>query len=305
MIPKEIIKCAVKDIWIRALTEVPRDVLAALERAEETETSSRGKQYLHILVENAKRSMADGTVICLDTGVPTFFVRTALNFPFQDDLRATFDEALRELTDGEFPLRSVVVDPFTREDAGGNCAKNIPLIHAELDNSIDYLELTAYPKGSGSGIFGRMQMFPSTVGIDGIKKFVVDTVLNAGTKPCPPIIVGVGVGGPMEEVTRLATVASARPISRRSEEPRVAQLEQELYDALNLSGIGPMGTGGSTSVLAVNIEYSGTHRPWMPVAVNINCWPGRRASCRIYRDGRVQTDRAATDGGAAWQKQSI
>lgn len=285
---KEILKAAVKNVWVRSITEVPEDVLAALKEAEAHETTERGKRYLHILVENARKSEEDCSVICLDTGVPTFFVRTPLNFPLDCDIRETFDEALRELTDGEFPLRSVVVDPFTREDIGGNCAKNIPLIHAELDNSIDYMEITAYPKGSGSGIFGALQMLPSSAGLEGVKQFVVDTVLYAGSKPCPPVIVGVGVGGPMEETARLATVASARPIDRRNEEPRVAALECELKDALNMSGIGPMGTGGATSVLAVNIEYSGTHRPWMPVAVNINCWPGRRASCRIYRDGHIE-----------------
>ena len=289
LITKETLKTAIKNAWVRSLTEVPTDVVAALESAEKTETSERGKQYLHILVENAKKSREDHTVICLDTGVPTFFIKTPLNFPLEADLREAFDEALRELTDGEFPLRSVVVDPLTRKDIGGNCAKNIPLIHTEIDNRIDYFEIIAYPKGSGSGIFGTIQMFPLTVGLDGVKRFVVDTVLNAGTKPCPPIIVGVGIGGPMEEVARLATVASARPISKRNEEERFAKLEQELCAALNLSGIGPMGTGGSTSVLAVNIEYSGTHRPWMPVAVNINCWPGRRAVCRVYRDGHIES----------------
>lgn len=289
MISKETLKAAIKDAWVRSLTEVPSDVVEALARAEQTEHSERGKQYLRILLENAKRSREGHTVICLDTGVPTFFLKTPLNFPLETDLREAADEALRELTEGEFPLRSVVVDPLTREDIGGNCAKNIPILHTEIDNRIDYFEITAYPKGSGSGIFGKVEMLPVTAGLDGVKRFVVDAVLNAGTKPCPPIIVGVGIGGPMEEVARLATAASARPISKRNGEARFAKLEQELCDALNLSGIGPMGTGGSTSVLAVNIEYSGTHRPWMPVAVNINCWPGRRAVCRIHRDGRLES----------------
>ncbi len=287
-IGKETIKQAVKDAFVRSVTEVPSDVMEALTRAAETETSERGRRYLAILLENARRARAEKAVICLDTGVPTFFVRTPLDFPYRDSLRDAFDEALRELTEGEFPLRSVVVDPFSREDRGGNCAENIPLIHAEIDNGIDYMEITSYPKGSGSGIFGRVEMLPQTAGLAGVKRFVVDTVLRAGTKPCPPVIVGVGVGGPMEEVARLSTMASARPISQRHREPRIAALEKELYEALNLMGIGPMGTGGSTSVLAVNVEYSGTHRPWMPVAVNINCWPGRRAVCRVYRDGRVE-----------------
>ena len=287
---KEVLKRAVKETWVRALTVVPPDVLAALKQALERESSERGRRYLSIMLQNAELSRKNKTVICLDTGVPVFFIKTPLGFPFNGSLREVFDEALRELTDGEFPLRSVVVDPFSREDIGGNCARNIPLIYTEIDNSLDHMEILAYPKGSGSGIYAKAKMLPNTAGVDGIKRFVTEAVLEAGTRPCPPITVGVGVGGPMEEVTRLATEAVLRPVGKRNPEPRLAALEEELKAALNKSGIGPMGAGGDTSVLAVNIEYSGTHRPWMPVAVDINCWPGRRAVTRVYPDGRIEAE---------------
>lgn len=286
-ISKDTIKAAVKAVWIRSLTEVQPDVLEALERAREREGDPRGIKHLDILIQNAKLAAEKGMVICQDTGVPTFFVKTPLNFPYSGSIRDAFDEALRELTLGEFPMRPMVVNPLTRTDRGDNTAKNVPLIHAELDNSLDYMEIKAMPKGAGAGIWAALKMLPPSVGIEGVKKFVVDTVLNAGSNPCPPIIVGVGLGGPLEEVARLATEASARPVNLRHPEPEFAALEQELCDALNMSGIGPMGMGGDTTALAVNIEYSGTHRPWMPVAVNINCWPGRKAVCRIYRDGLI------------------
>lgn len=285
---KELLKTAVKKTWVRSLTEIRPDVLEALMTARERETSERGRQYLDLLIKNAIMAKKNRTVICQDTGVPTFFIRTPLNFPYTDSVREAFDEALRELTKGEFPARPMVVNPFTREDRGDNTAANVPLIHAELDNSLDYMEVTAMPKGAGSGIWATLKMFPPSVGIAGVKKFVVDSVISAGSNPCPPLIVGVGVGGPLEEVARLATEASIRPVNMPHPEPEIAALEKELCDALNLSQIGPMGMGGDTTVLAVNIEYSGTHRPWMPVAVNINCWPGRRAACRIYRDGHVE-----------------
>ena len=287
-ISKEVLKQAVREVWTRSMTEVPPDILEALRAARTREHSDRGRSYLELLLQNAENAARDHSVICLDTGVPTFFVRTPLSFPFREDIRAAFDEAVREVSEGALHLRSVVVHPLTREDMGGNVARNIPLIHTELDNSIDYMEIKALPKGSGCGSWGTMEIFPSSAGIAGVKKFVVDSVLRAGSNPCPPTVVGVGIGGPMEEVTRLATAATGRPINRRHPEPDIAALEQELCEALNMSGIGPMGTGGSTSVLAVNIEYSGTHRPWMPVAVNINCWPGRKAVCRIFRDGSIQ-----------------
>lgn len=285
---KEVLKSAVKAVWIRSLTDIPPDILNGLTAARDKESNPRGREYLDILIKNACMAKENGTVICQDTGVPTFFIKTSLGFPYTESLREAFDEALHELTLSEFPMRPMVVHPLTRADRCDNTAANVPLLHIELEEGLDYMEIKAMPKGAGSGIWGTLQFFPPAVGAAGIKKFVVDSVLRAGSNPCPPLIVGVGLGGPLEEVARLATVASARPIDQRHPEPEIAALEQELCDALNMSQIGPMGMGGDTTALAVNIEYSGTHKPWLPVAVNINCWPGRKATCRIYADGRVE-----------------
>lgn len=285
---KEQLKKAIKEVWIRSLTEIQPDILQALEAARDRESGERAKKYLEILVENAKIATRNHTVICQDTGVPTFFLRTSLGFPYGGSLREAFDEALHELTMGEFPMRPMVVDPLTREDRCDNTGVNVPLLHIELEEGLDYLEIMAMPKGAGSGYWGTLTFLPPSAGYEGVKKFVVDSVLRAGSNPCPPLIIGVGVGGPLEEVARLATLASARPIDRPNPRPDLAQLERELKDALNLSRIGPMGVGGDTTVLGVNIETSGSHKPWLPVAVNINCWPGRKAKCRIYADGRVE-----------------
>lgn len=285
---KEQLKQAIKAVWIRSLTEIQPDVLNALERARDRESGVRARQYLEILIENAKIATRNGTLICQDTGVPTFFLRTSLGFPYRGSLREAFDEALHELTMGEFPMRPMVVDPLTREDRCDNTGVNVPVLHVELEEGLDYLEILSVPKGAGSGIWGSLCFLPASAGYAGVKKFVVDSVLRAGSNPCPPLIIGVGVGGPLEEVARLATVASARPIDRPNPRPDLAALEQELKDALNLSQIGPMGVGGDTTVLGVNIETSGSHKPWLPIAVNINCWPGRKAKCRVFADGRVE-----------------
>ena len=287
-VDKKTIREAAKKAWVNALVNIPQDVLEALEAAEAKETNPRGKRYLQILIENAKKARELGMVICQDTGVPTYFVKSPLNFPYTDDIRAPFDEAMQELMQGEFPTRPMVVHPLTRVDRGDNTAAQVPILHMEFDNSIDYMEIRAMPKGAGCGVWGTLSIMQPGVGVEGVKKFVVDSVLRAGSNPCPPIIVGVGIGGTLEEVARLATEASARPISKRHPEPDIAALEEELREALNLSQIGPMGMGGDTTALAVNIEYAGTHRPWMPVAVNINCWPGRVATCRVYPDGRIE-----------------
>lgn len=287
-VSKVLLKAAIKEVWIRSLTEIPPDILSGLRAARDRESNPRGREYLDILIKNAIMAGENHTVICQDTGVPTFFIKTSLGFPYDGDLREVFDEALRELTLGEFPMRPMVVHPVTRADRCDNTAANVPLLHVELEHGTDYMEIKAMPKGAGTGIWGTLHFFAPSVGVAGIKKFVVDSVLRAGSNPCPPLIVGVGLGGPLEEVARLATVASARPIDQRHPEPEIAALEQELCDALNMSQIGPMGMGGDTTALAVNIEYSGTHKPWLPVAVNINCWPGRKATCRVYRDGHVE-----------------
>ncbi len=285
---KERLKQAVKEVWIRSLVCIPPDVLRALEEARAAESSPRAQKYLDILLENARCAKEKNCFICQDSGLPGFFLRCSLGFPYDGSLREAFDEALRELTAGEFPMRPMAVDPLTREDRCDNTGVNVPVLHIELEPGLDYMEITAVPKGAGSGFWGSLCFLPPSAGASGVKKFVVDTVLRAGSNPCPPLIVGVGIGGTMEETARLATVAASRPLDQPQPRSDLAALEQELKEALNLSGIGPMGAGGDTSVLAVHIACSAAHKPWLPVAVNINCWPGRRAVCRLYADGRIE-----------------
>jgi len=287
-IHKDQLKAAVKAVFLRSLMDIPQDVLEALEQAEAAETSPRAKSCLQVLLESARTAGNNRAVICQDTGLPTFYVRTPLNFPYTDDLRAPFDEAFQDFMAGEFPTRSMVVHPIDHSDRGDNTAANVPLIHTEIDNSIDYLEITAMPTSAGPASCAAFSFMPASVGLDGVKKFVADTVLKSGSKPCPPIIVGVGIGGPMQETTRLAAEAALRPINKRHPEPQIAALEEELKQALSLSNIGPMGLGGDASVLAVNIEYTGVMRPWMPVAVDFKCWIGHRATCRLHRDGTIE-----------------
>lgn len=288
MINQETMKRAIKKVWIRSLTEIQPDILEGLEKAMDSERNERAKKYLDIIIQNAKTATQNGTVICQDTGVPTFYIRTSLGFPYKENIRRAFEDAMREMTLKEFPMRSMVVNPLTREERGDNTGEHIPILHYDLEPGLDYFEIMAVPKGAGSGMWSTMKVLPPSAGAEGVKKYVVDSVLHAGSNPCPPIIVGVGIGGTAAEVTHQATLASIRPIDRRHPDPVFAKLEEELKDALNLSQIGAMGMGGDTTVLAVNIECSGAHNPWLPVAVNINCWPGRRAVCRLYEDGRLE-----------------
>ncbi|MGN0837738.1 MAG: fumarate hydratase [Pyramidobacter sp.] len=291
MVTEQQLKEIIKKLWIKSVTEIPSDVVAALKRAREKETNMRAMNYLDLFIKNAELAAQKQIAVCTDTGIPTFFIKTPFGFPFTGDLRKVFNEAFHELTFGDFPMRSMVIDPLTGKDNGDNTAKNVPLIHAEIDNGIDYLEMCAMPKAAAPGTWSALKVFPPSVGVDGVKKFVLETALGKGisfSNPCFPIIVGVGIGAPLEEISLLATLASIRPIGIHNPEPVFAKLEDDLYEALNMSQTGPMGSGGDTTVLAVNIEYSGILRPWMPVAVNLNCWTGRRAVCHISFDGRVE-----------------
>ena len=287
-ISKMILKKAVKEVWVRSLTEISPDILESLYAARKKETNIMAQKYLDIMIENALTATKNHTVICQDSGVPTFFVKTPLNFPYSGPVAETFAEALRELTLSEFVTRPMVVHPVTRFDNCDNTGSHVPIIHTELVSGQEYMEITAMPKGAGTGNWGTLHFFTLNEGMAAVKKFIIDSVIRAGSNPCPPLIVGVGIGGTLEEVARLATYASIRPVNVRHPEENIAELECELFNALNMSEIGVMGLGGNNTVLAVNIEYSGTHKPWLPVAVNINCWPGRKAACRIKRDGQIE-----------------
>ena len=284
----EQLKAAIKEVWIRSLTELPPDIMQALEKARDAETNPRAKKYLEIMIENSVLAEKNRTVICQDTGVPTFEVRTSLGFPFSGSFDRAFKEALHELTAGEFPMRPMVVNPLTREDNCDNTGINVPIIHYRLEEGLDYLEIKAIPKGAGTGMWSTLSILPYAEGFDGVKRFVMESVIKAGSNPCLPLIVGVGIGGTLDETARLATEASNRRVDVRNSSPELAELEEELTTAVNMTGIGTLGVGGSTSALAVNVELSSCHKPWLPVSVCFNCWPGRKAKCRIYADGRVE-----------------
>ena len=152
----------------------------------------------------------------------------------------------------------------------------------------EYLKLAVLPKGAGSENMSALSMLTPTQGLKGVKKFVLETVLNAGGKPCPPIILGIGNGGSADISMKLAKEALLRPINARHPDPKIADLEIELFEALNEIGIGPMGLGGKTTLLGINIEYGHCHTASLPVAVNVQCWASRRATAKVYPDGKVE-----------------
>ncbi|WP_254591305.1 fumarate hydratase [Methanocella conradii] len=267
----------------RAVATLPGDVLAALEASLLIERNPTAKRELSKILENVREARACMLPMCQDTGLPVFFARMGFTLPGFEEAVA---RGVRRATE-EIPLRKNVVHPLTRENTGDNTGKGMPYICYSYEPS-EHIELIVMPKGGGSENMSALAMLNPSSGIGGIKRFVLDTVVNAGGRPCPPIILGVGIGGTADECMVLAKKALLRPVGSHSPDPSVARLEMEMLHAINATGIGPMGLGGDTTALAVHVEYACCHTASLPVAVNFQCYAARRARARIYRDGSVE-----------------
>lgn len=284
----KLVEEAAKELYIRALKRIPPDVKEALKQAHQTETSAMGKDILGIILKNIEVAEESDMLVCQDTGIPVYRVRIGLNVSLDGiKLKEAIRNGVRRAT-LEHPLRSSVCHPITRENPQTSTGYRIPVIDFDFIPNSDILELKMMPKGSGSENMTWLRMLPPAAGISGVKRFVLDTLIEAGANPCPPTIVGVGIGGTADLCLKLAKEALFRPIGSSNHDPVIAEMEQELLKAINGTGIGPMGLGGDVTALAVHIEEAHTHITMNPVAVNIQCWRGERSRARIYNDGRVE-----------------
>jgi fumarate hydratase subunit alpha len=268
----------------KAVTVLPKDIINALKKAYETETDEVPKMQLKTILDNIELANETGKPMCQDTGIPIFFVNVGK--AEAGDIESAIRSGVEQATP-EVPLRPNAVHPLTRKNPGNNLGAHMPYINYRFSDN-DYLELSVMPKGAGSENMSAMKMLTPSAGVKGIKQFVLDTLVNAGGKPCPPIIMGVGIGGSADISMKLAKEALLRPLDSPHPEPELAELESELYEALNTIGVGPMGLGGKTTLLGINIEYAYCHTASHPVGINIQCWAARRAAARIYQDGRVE-----------------
>jgi len=269
-----------------AVTELPQDVKEALQRAYREEESEAGKTQLRAILDNVELAEKRREPVCQDTGVIIFYVKAGAEVRGLDKIEETLRNATKRATK-EVPLRPNAVDPFTQKNSGDNTGRFIPFIHWEIVPGDD-LEITAFPKGGGSENVCVTGMLVPGEGVMGLKRFVIDAVINAGSKPCPPNILGVAVGGGADIAMKLAKKALLRPINQLNPNPEIAKLEKELYEAANMTGIGPMGLGGKITVLGVNVEYAHRHPASFPAAVAFQCWAARRATALIHSDGTVE-----------------
>lgn len=244
------------------------DVVQALEHAYEQETSPAGKNVLAQLLENARIARRERIPICQDTGITVVFLEIGQDVQVTDgELGRAINNGVRRGYQEGFLRKSVVRDPLRRQ----NTMDNTPaIIHYKIVPG-DALCLTVMPKGAGSENTSAVRMLRPADGVDGVKRFIVDTVDAAGPNACPPLVVGVGIGGTMEGAALLAKEALLRPLGTRHPDPGVAELERELLDAINALGIGPMGYGGRITALDVHVNVGATHIASLPVAVNLSC----------------------------------
>ncbi len=275
----------IEEVTVRLLrtaaTTLPADVLEALERARQMETEPVAMVQLDTILKNVELGEISQLPMCQDTGLPLFYISGHCDEGMIKAIRRGVERATRTI-----PLRPNVVDPITRMNGGNNLGDMIPLIHFEPAGH-DHTDITVMMKGAGSENMSALRMLTPTQGVKGIKEFILDTVVAAGGKPCPPVIVGVGVGGTADLACHLAKKALLRPLHKRSDNDTLRQIEVEMAEALNRTGIGPMGLGGRSTVLGVCIESASCHTASLPVAISLQCWAARRASVRIFPDGRA------------------
>ncbi|MCW4021681.1 MAG: fumarate hydratase [Candidatus Bathyarchaeota archaeon] len=268
-----------------AVTKLPYDVKEALQTAYQSE-SCVAKSQLKAMLDNIELAEKTGAPLCQDTGIIIFYVKAGSELSGLDKIESALRNATRRATK-QIPLRPNAVDPFSHENTGNNTGRFVPFINWEIVPG-DELEITVLPKGGGSENVSALGMLTPSAGVVGLKKFVVDTVIKAGAKPCPPTILGVAVGGGADIAIKLAKKALLKPVNEKNVDPKLAELEQELLEAVNSTGIGPMGLGGKTTVLGVKLDYAHRHPASYPVAVVVQCWAARKASARICSDGTVE-----------------
>jgi fumarate hydratase subunit alpha len=266
----------------KAETEIPPDVITALKQAYSVETGA-AKIQLEAMLANVEMAQKKRCPMCQDTGILTFFVTIGTDFRAPGILKQSIEQAVVRAT-REIPLRPNTVDPMTSTNHGDNLGSYLPHILWDFDPG-DLVHITMLPKGSGSENMSALGMLSPSVGIEGVKQFVVDVVKKAGGRPCPPIVVGVGIGGSADLAMNLGKRALLRPVGTHHTEPSIALLEEELLGIINKTGIGPMGLGGKITALDAHVEVAHRHPASLPVGVVIQCWADRRASMVVHHDG--------------------
>ncbi|TSA16210.1 MAG: fumarate hydratase [Betaproteobacteria bacterium] len=276
---------AAKELYIRALKILPPDIKSGIAALARSETDATARTILGTMIRNIGVAEERDNLLCQDTGIPIYNVTIGRGvnldgYALKQAIRTGCERATRE-----YPLRSSVVHPVTRANEHSSCGRGIPVINIDFSDIEGSLAIEMIPKGSGSENSSWLKMAIPAEGVDAIKTFVVDCVLESGGKSCPPTIVGVGVGGTADLCVHLAKLAATRPLGSHCDDPEGAALEQALSAAVNQLGVGPQGLGGDATAFAVHVETAATHITMNPVAVNMQCHSARRARATFTAGG--------------------
>ena len=283
----QLVEAAAKELYIRALKQLPPDIKRGFDALAQSESDAGARRMLGTMIANIAVAEAQDNLLCQDTGIPVYNVTIGPGVQFDG---AALKEAIRRgcaRSTREYSFRSSIVHPTTRVNEQSSCGRGVPVINFDFSDEPETLALEMIPKGSGSENNSWLRMAVPAEGVDAIKTFVVDCVLEAGGKTCPPTIVGVGVGGTADLCLHLAKVAATRPLGSRCDDPEGAALEASLSKAVNLLGVGPQGLGGDSTAFAVHVETAATHITMNPVAVNMQCHSARRARA-TFRPGGIE-----------------
>ena len=276
-IPASRIADTVATLCIQANTQLPADVKAALDAAQAAEPWPLAKTTLGLLQKNLVVAAEQNLPICQDTGMACVFIELGQQVQIEGDLEQAVNEGVRRGYGEGYLRKSITGDPLKRCNTDDNTPAFLSLHLVPGDE----VKITVAPKGAGSENMSRLAMLKPADGVEGVKNFILDTVRQAGSNPCPPIVLGVGIGGSFDKCASLAKKALLRPLDEPNADPYYAALERQLLDEINAMGIGPQGFGGKTTCLGVSIEKMATHVACLPVAVNISCHVTRRASAKL------------------------
>ena len=280
----EALKSLTADLYEWSLKKIPEDTKLALDEARRTETDEGARKVLAMMRRSADLAESSNRLVCSDSGVPVYFIKMGSKVQFEGDVRRAIVDGFAHLVETiDPPILKHVTNPLTQERS--YAGKDMPLVTWDIVDGADYLDITCSPKALGSGRWAALGIF-SFPSLEVIENYVMDCVMKAGSQHCPPVVIGVGIGGTFDHCAKLSKMATLRPMGQYNPEPAIAAMERRLHAAVNKTGFGPMGTGGDTTALAVQVEYSSGHG-FTPVAVSFNCWINRRTRALLHNDGRV------------------
>ncbi|RAI44575.1 fumarate hydratase [Rhodoplanes roseus] len=279
------VRTATADLYAWSLRTVPDDAVAALRASLDTETVESARKVLRFMLTASERARTDDKYLCTDAGVPSYDVRIGTAARIDGDIKQAIVDGFAQLcATAEPPILKFVTNPLTNQRSFAG--KDMPLVTWDVVSGADYVEMICSPKALGTGRWASIETFVSP-SLETIERHVMDCVLKAGSQPCPPVVVGIGIGGTFDIAAKLASKATLRPFGTPNPEPILAEMERRLLVAINSTGFGPMGTGGDTTALGVHIDYASGHG-YTPVAVCFNCWINRRTRARLYNSGVIE-----------------